>query len=77
MRLWTLWWSSVTLCWGMIVIAACTQQVSPVSSFCPQPIHPDPVTRAWLMSLTPPPEAIHYFKLIGDEQKIIKEACGK
>ena len=42
----------------------------------PQAIHPDPVTGQWLHTLTPPPEANHYFKLIGDQQKSIEDACG-
>ena len=60
----------------LCLLLGCVETVSPVSSFCPQPIHPDPVTRSWLDTLNPPPEANHYFKLIGDQQKSIEKACG-
>lgn len=77
MRFWTLWWASIAAFYGLVILTACTQQVSPVSSFCPQPIHPDPFTREWLETLNPPPEAVHYFKLVGDQQKAIEAACGR
>jgi hypothetical protein len=68
--------ASVLLVVGFLVSGStCTQRISPVSSFCPQPIHPTPAAKKLLDSINAPPEVNHYFNLIRDEQKAIEKAC--
>ena len=62
---------SLSLILGAILLTACDHP----QGFCPAPVHPSPVAREWLKTLTPPPSVKEYFDRIGDQQEAIEAIC--
>lgn len=48
----------------------------PACNECPVAVRAPESVKVWLKAQNLPPEAIHYFKLIADQQEAIQEKCG-
>ena len=58
---------------GTTLLAGCDP--APSVTYCPTPVHPDAVTRAWLHTLTPPQPAVHYFNQLANQQALFDRGC--
>ena len=56
-------------------LVGCSPPPVPSGTYCPTAIHPDPITRAWLYDLTPPPPAVHYFNQLAHQQALFDRGC--